>query len=70
MKGGKLSLTYYSTPVSGLKVAEPTTLQYYNQGTNQRSVNFRGGSKKLHKSKSKGKGKRCPSKKRCSSKKK
>jgi len=46
MKGGKagLGLTYYSTPVSGLKVAEPTSWQYYANGTNQYSV--KGGSRK------------------------
>ena len=39
MKGGKgLGLTYYATPVSGLKVAEPTTWQYYANGTNQYST--------------------------------
>jgi len=46
MKGGKggLGLTYYATPVSGLRVAEPTTLQFYANGTNQYSV--KGGSRK------------------------
>lgn len=46
MKGGKggLGLTYYATPVSGLRVAEPTTWQYYANGTNQYSV--KGGSRK------------------------
>jgi hypothetical protein len=46
MKGGKggLGLTYYATPVSGIKVAEPTTLLYYADGTNQYSV--KGGSKR------------------------
>lgn len=46
MKGGKggLGLTYYATPVSGLRVAEPTTWQYYRNGTNQYTV--KGGSKK------------------------
>jgi hypothetical protein len=46
MKGGKggLGLTYYATPVSGIKVAEPTTLLYYENGTNQYSV--KGGSKR------------------------
>ena len=46
MKGGKggLGLTYYASPVSGLKVAEPTTWQYYANGTNQYSV--KGGSRK------------------------
>ena len=46
MKGGKggLGLTYYAAPVSDLKVAEPTTWQYYANGTNQYSV--KGGSRK------------------------
>lgn len=46
MKGGKggLGLTYYASPVSGLKVAEPTTLQFYANGTNQYSI--KGGSRK------------------------
>jgi hypothetical protein len=45
MKGGKdgLGLTYYASPVSGLKVAEPTTWQHYANGTNQYST--KGGSK-------------------------
>lgn len=49
-RGGKggLGLTYYASPISGLKVAEPTTWQYYANGTNQYSV--KGGSKK-HKNK-------------------
>ena len=39
MNGGKgLGLTYYASPVSGLKVAEPTTWQYYANGTNQYST--------------------------------
>ena len=46
MKGGKggLGLTYYAPPVSGLKVAEPDSWQYYANGTNQYSV--KGGSRK------------------------
>ena len=46
MKGGKggLGLTYYATPVSGMKVAEPTSWQFYANGTNQYSV--KGGSRK------------------------
>jgi len=38
MKGGKgLGLTYYATPVSGLKVAEPTTfLKYGGKGNKTR----------------------------------
>jgi hypothetical protein len=46
MKGGRdgLGLTYYATPVSGIKVAQPTTLLYYADGTNQYSV--KGGSKR------------------------
>lgn len=46
MKGGKggLGLSYYASPVSDLKVAEPTSWQYYANGTNQYSVT--GGSKK------------------------
>ena len=43
MKGGK-GLTYYASPVSGLNVANPTTWQFYANGTNQYSV--KGGSKK------------------------
>jgi hypothetical protein len=37
MKGG-LGLTYYASPVSGLRVAEPTTWQHYANGTNQYST--------------------------------
>lgn len=46
MKGGKggLGLTYYATPVSGLRVVQPTTWQYYANGTNQYSI--KGGSRK------------------------
>ena len=46
IRGGRggLGLTYYATPVSGIKVAEPTTLLYYADGTNQYSV--KGGSKR------------------------
>lgn len=46
MKGGKggLGLTYYATPVSGLKVAEPNLWQFYAKGTNQYSI--KGGSRK------------------------
>jgi hypothetical protein len=46
MRGGKggLGFTYYAAPVSGLKVAEPTSWQYYANGTNQYSV--KGGSRK------------------------
>jgi|688.fasta_scaffold627247_2 hypothetical protein len=53
MKGGKggLGLTYYAAPVDGLKVAEPTTWQYYANGTNQYSV--KGGSRKRRNSKRK-----------------
>ena len=49
MKGGKdgLGLTYYASPVSGIKVAQPTSWQYYANGTNQYSV--KGGSKKRRK---------------------
>ena len=49
MRGGKsnLGLTYYATPVSGLNVADPTSWQYYANGTNQYSV--KGGSKKRRK---------------------
>lgn len=51
-KGGKggLGLTYYASPVSWLKVAEPTSWQYYANGTNQYSV--KGGSTKRNKRKS------------------
>ena len=43
MKGGKggLGLTYYASPVSGLKVAEPT--YWINQNTN---TNLTGGSRR------------------------
>ena len=44
MKGGKGGLTYYAAPVSGLKVAEPTTWLHYANGTNQYST--KGGSKR------------------------
>ena len=46
MRGGKsgLGLTYYATPVSGLKVVEPDSWQYYANGTNQYSV--KGGSRR------------------------
>ena len=46
MKGGKggLGLTYYAAPVDGLKVAEPTSWQFYANGVNQYSV--KGGSRK------------------------
>jgi hypothetical protein len=46
MKGGKggLGLTYYATPVSNMKVAEPTYWEVYANGTNQ--YNIKGGSKK------------------------
>lgn len=46
MKGGKggLGLTYYASPVSGLKVAQPTTWQHYANGTNQYST--KGGSRR------------------------
>ena len=43
MKGG-LGLTYYATPVSNMKVAEPTSWQFYANGTNQYSV--KGGTRK------------------------
>jgi hypothetical protein len=43
MKGG-LGLTYYATPVSNMKVAEPTYWEVYANGTNQ--YNIKGGSKK------------------------
>jgi hypothetical protein len=49
MKGG-LGLSYYATPVSGLKVAEPTSWQFYANGTNQSSI--KGGSKKHRNKKS------------------
>ena len=46
MKGGKggLGLTYYASPVSGLKVAEPTYWEVYANGTNQYTT--KGGSKR------------------------
>jgi hypothetical protein len=47
-KGGKnLGLTYYATPVSNMKVAEPTYWEVYANGTNQ--YNIKGGSKKKNK---------------------
>ena len=52
MKGGKggLGLTYYASPVSGSKVAEPTTWQHYANGTNQYST--KGGSRRRKRRKS------------------
>jgi len=46
MKGGNngSGLVQYAAPVSGLKVAEPTSWQYYVNGTNQYSV--KGGSRR------------------------
>ena len=45
LKGGKsLGLTYYATPVSNMKVAEPTYWEVYANGTNQ--YNIKGGSKR------------------------
>jgi hypothetical protein len=43
IKGGS-NLAYYAAPVSGLKVAEPTSWQYYVNGPNQYSV--KGGSRR------------------------
>ena len=43
MKGG-LGLTYYATPVSNMKVAEPTYWEVYANGTNQ--YNIKGGTRK------------------------
>jgi hypothetical protein len=43
IKGGS-NLAYYAAPVSGLKVAEPTSWLFYANGTNQYSV--KGGSKR------------------------
>lgn len=37
MRGG-LGLTYYATPVGGLKVASPDSWQFYADGTNQYSL--------------------------------
>lgn len=53
MKGGKgqLGLTYYASPVSGLKVASPTSWQFYANGTNQYST--KGGSRKRQHKKNK-----------------
>jgi hypothetical protein len=63
MKGGKggLGLTYYATPVSGLNVAEPTSWQYYANGTNQYTV--KGGSKRRHSCKSRKSCKICKTRK-------
>jgi len=63
MKGGKggLGLTYYATPVSGLAVAEPTSWQYYANGTNQYTV--KGGSKTRHSCKSRKSCKICKTRK-------
>ena len=46
MKGGKggLGLTYYASPVSGLKVVDPDSWQYYGNAVNQYSV--KGGSRR------------------------
>lgn len=59
MRGGKggLGLTYYASPVSGLKVAEPTTWQYYGNGQNQYSA--KGGKKRWGGTKKKWCGKKC-----------
>jgi hypothetical protein len=46
MKGG-LGLVYYAAPVSGLKVAQPTSWQYYANGTNQYTL--KAGSKRRKK---------------------
>ena len=56
MRGGKggLGLTYYATPVSGLKVVEPNEWLLYNNGVNQQ-----GGSRKRR-----CKSRRCNSRKR------
>jgi len=65
MRGGKggLGLTYYATPVSGLKVVEPNEWLLYNNGANQK-----GGSRKRRcktkKRRCKTKTRRCKTKKR------
>ena len=42
MRGGQgLGLTYYATPVNGLKVAEPTYMEYYTGGRRKRSTRKR-----------------------------
>jgi len=42
MTGGQgLGLTYYATPVNGLKVAEPTYMEYYTGGRRKRSTRKR-----------------------------
>ena len=63
MKGGKggLGLTYYATPVSGLNVADPTSWQYYANGTNQYTL--KGGSKRRHSCKSRKSCKICKTRK-------
>jgi len=42
MKGGKsLGLDYYATPVNGIKVAQPTYMEYYKGGKRRRSCKRR-----------------------------
>lgn len=48
MRGGN-GLTYYAAPVSGLRVAEPTTWQHYANGINQYTT--KGGSRRSRRSK-------------------
>jgi hypothetical protein len=50
MRGGigtnrDLGLTYYATPVNGIKVAEPTYMEYYTGGRRRRSRKNRKGKK-------------------------
>jgi hypothetical protein len=65
MRGGKggLGLTYYATPVSGLKVVEPNEWLLYNNG-----ANYKGGSRKRRCKTKKCKTKKCKTKK-CKTKK-
>jgi len=47
MTGGQgLGLTYYATPVNGLKVAEPTYMEYYTGGRRKRSTRKRSSCKR------------------------
>jgi hypothetical protein len=46
MRGGRgLGLTYYATPVNGIKVVEPTYMEYYKGGRRRRSRKGKKGKK-------------------------
>ena len=65
MRGGKggLGLTYYATPVSGIKVVEPNEWLLYNNGVNQQ-----GGSRKRRCKTRRCKTRRCKTRRRKSRK--